>query len=756
MADPALRLQRAAVIGASGLIGRQLTQALERQGVEVVGTYFSHANRDAVRLDISDREAVRRFFDQVQPQVVFLAVNTPGGVDRCETDFTLAERVHVLGTRNVAEAAAHAHAKTVFYSTDYIFNGQSGPYTEEAKPAPISRYGKCKLEAEQTIREAQADALILRTTAVFGWDPTSPNFAMQVWERLQAGERIRVPNDQWCNPTLAEYLAEVSARLVMMGVSGIVNVAGRDRVTRASFAEALARSIGLDHRLVEPVATVALGQKALRPLEGGFVLGKLEQLLGTEALDLGASLARFRRQWRAATHPRYAPTGISREARGLRTEILEKVRQYYELVHQPAEFDPGRSRVPYAGRVFGPEEMARLVESALDFWLTLGPYGERFEQEMKRRLGVRDFALMNSGSSANLCAITALTSPELDQPLRPGDEVLTPAVTFPTTLAPIVQNSLVPVFVDCELGTYNVDPEGIERGISPRTRAIVVPHTLGNPCDLDAVTGVAQRHNLYLVEDCCDGLGSTWRGKPAGTFGQLATFSFYPAHHITMGEGGGVAVNNGRWGRIVRSIRDWGRDCWCAAGESNTCGKRFGWQAGELPSGYDHKYIYSHIGYNLKPTDLQASVGLAQLDRLDAFISARRRNFDLLYSALAPYEEWLLRPRWLPQAQPSWFGFPLTVKPPVPRALLIQWLERARIETRLLFAGNVLRQPAFRGIRCRITDSLQNSDTVMRDTLFIGVYPGLGEAQMRYIATTFEEFFHEFARGRLARAGVPD
>jgi CDP-6-deoxy-D-xylo-4-hexulose-3-dehydrase len=362
---------------------------------------------------------------------------------------------------------------------------------------------------------------------------------------------------------------------------------------------------------------------------------------------------------------------------------------------------------------------------------------------MRDWLGARDFVSVNSGSSANLTAVLTLTAPQTERPLRAGDEVITPAVTFPTTLAPLVHAGLVPVFVDCELGTYNVDPALLAGAVSPRTRAIMVPHTLGVPCDMDVIVDLARRHDLYLVEDCCDALGATWRGRPVGTFGDLATVSFFPAHQMTTGEGGGVFVNTARLARVARSVRDWGRDCWCAPGEANTCGQRFGWQLGELPRGYDHKYIYSNIGYNFKPTDLQAAIGVAQLDRLPEFIAARRRNFERLYTALARHADRLILPTRDARSEPSWFGFALTVREGVSRAALVQWLETANIETRQLFAGNILRQPGYRDIAHRVHGTLERSDRVMRDTFFVGVYPGLTDAMVDFVAERIGDFFRQ-------------
>ncbi len=427
-----------------------------------------------------------------------------------------------------------------------------------------------------------------------------------------------------------------------------------------------------------------------------------------------------------------------------RDEILNLVRRHLGT-GELKPWRPGLDRVPYAGRVVGEEERANLVEASLQCWLTLGEYGDRFEAALKGFLGTRDVVLVNSGSSANLVALTSLCSGMVREPLRPGDEVITPAVTFPTTLAPVVQNGLVPVFVDVEIGTYNVDLAQVEAAAGPKTRAVVLPHTLGNAFDLDRVAALCRERGMYLVEDACDALGSRWNGKAVGTFGDFGTFSFYPAHHLTMGEGGAVVTNNALLGRVARSVRDWGRDCWCAPGASDTCRKRFGWKLGDLPEGYDHKYIYSSIGYNLKPTDLQAAVGLAQIEKLPGFIEARKRNFRRLAEGLKDIPE-LILPRWDGRADVSWFAFPVTVRPgaAVTRRDLVEHLESRKIETRMIFAGNLLRQPAYRGIPHRAVGSLENTDLVMTNTFFVGVYPGLTDPMLDFMI----EQFHEAVRRR--------
>ena len=416
--------------------------------------------------------------------------------------------------------------------------------------------------------------------------------------------------------------------------------------------------------------------------------------------------------------------------------VSSLVSQAMNQKHQKSRFVPGESPVPVTGKVFGSEELSAAVEASLDFWLTSGPYTEKFESRFAKMVGMRHAFMVNSGSSANLLALSALTSPRLgDRALRPGDEVITVAAGFPTTVTPILQNGLVPVYVDIDLQTYVANEEQLEAAISPKTRAIMMAHTLGNPFNLDLVQRLAKKHNLWVIEDSCDALGGTYKGQNLGTFGDLSTFSFYPAHHITTGEGGAVLVKKVAHKTIVESFRDWGRDCWCPPGCDNTCLKRYEWNLGELPEGYDHKYTYSHLGYNLKSGDIQAAIGLAQLDRLDSFTELRRRNWKYLKAALIDLEDFLLLPEAAAESDPSWFGFAITVKPdgPKTRNQIVQALNEYKIATRLLFGGNLLRQPAFSGTPRRVVGNLTNTDIVMNDTFWIGVWPGLDIAMLDYM-----------------------
>jgi CDP-6-deoxy-D-xylo-4-hexulose-3-dehydrase len=432
----------------------------------------------------------------------------------------------------------------------------------------------------------------------------------------------------------------------------------------------------------------------------------------------------------------------------LREQIRDLVTKYHAAAFPDREFVSGTSAVPISGKVFDAEDIQYAVDASLDFWLTTGRFAEQFERQFARVMGVRDARLVNSGSSANLVALSALTSPTLgDRALRPGDEVITVAAGFPTTINPAIQNNLIPVFVDVQLDTYDIDCSQLEAAVSDRTRAVMIAHTLGNPFDLDAVTTFCKRHDLWLVEDCCDAVGATYKGQGVGTFGDIATASFYPAHHITMGEGGAVMTQKPALTKLIESFRDWGRDCWCAPGKDNTCGKRFEWELGELPCGYDHKYIYSHIGYNLKLSDMQAAVGVSQLKKLPAFIAARRANFKRLYEGLSDLQEFFSLPQATPDSDPSWFGFPIAVKPEsgLKRDRVVQALEQRKIGTRLLFGGNLLRQPAYLNSKYRKIGELPNTDYVMNNVFWIGVYPGLSQNMIDYMIDSF----HSIAKDRL-------
>jgi CDP-6-deoxy-D-xylo-4-hexulose-3-dehydrase len=444
---------------------------------------------------------------------------------------------------------------------------------------------------------------------------------------------------------------------------------------------------------------------------------------------------------------RDAESRVSDE-KDLRRRILELVAEYYRQAHATRPFAPGETRVNYASRVYDERELMAAVDACLDFWLSAGPNARMFERRLAETIGVNHALVVNSGSSANLVAVGTLLSRRLERPLEPGDEVIVPAMGFPTSVAPVVQGGLVPVFVDCELGTYNLDPEQLEPALSERTRALFFAHTLGNPVEMEPVMAFARAHDLCIIEDACDALGSTYDGQMVGSFGDLATLSFYPAHHVTTGEGGAVLTDSPQLARVAQSLRGWGRDCWCAhdSPPGGACGRRFEWQIPGLDEPYDHRCLYSEIGYNLKMTDIQAAIGLIQLDKLPDFIAARKRNFARLYEAFKSYEEFLILPIWNERADPSWFAFPITVRPGAPftRRDLTNWLETRNVETRFMFAGNITRQPGYRHIQHRTVGDLPNSDLVMRSTFFVGVYPGLDEARLAYILEAFDDFFCKF------------
>lgn len=428
----------------------------------------------------------------------------------------------------------------------------------------------------------------------------------------------------------------------------------------------------------------------------------------------------------------------------IRKEIADLVQQYADIVYAPQPFVPGQTPVPVSGKVIGAAELQHMVEASLDGWLTTGRFNAMFEERLAKYLGVKHLITVNSGSSANLVAFSTLTSSKLgDRAIKPGDEVIGVAAGFPTTVNPILQFGAVPVFVDVDLATHNIDASKIEAAISPKTKAIMLAHSLGNPFNLDVVTALCKKYKLWLVEDCCDALGATYNGQLVGTFGDIATLSFYPAHHITMGEGGAVFTNNAELKLIAESFRDWGRDCYCPPGKDNTCDKRFCWKLGELPEGYDHKYTYSHLGYNLKITDMQAACALAQLDRVDEFIATRKANFTYLKDRLKSLEQFLHLPEATPNSDPSWFGFPLVLKEAagVKRVDLLNYLDQNKIATRLLFAGNLIRQPYMIGRNYRVSGDLTNTDVVMNQTFWLGTFPGLTTDHLDYIVAKLEEFF---------------
>lgn len=442
---------------------------------------------------------------------------------------------------------------------------------------------------------------------------------------------------------------------------------------------------------------------------------------------------------------------MNKKEKQLRKEISEKVKEIYNLRKKEENFIPGKSRVHYAGRVFNEKEIQSLVRSSIDFWLTLGPECKEFEKRFSEHIGMEKVIVCNSGSSANLLAVSALCSNMVKNPLKPGDEVITTAATFPTTLAPIIQNNLIPVFIDVELGNYNIDVPKIEKAISPKTRAIFFSHTLGNPVEIDKIMKIARKYKLYVIEDSCDALDSKYDNKMVGSFGDISTYSFYCAHHTMMGEGGAVATNNPKMAKAIRSLRDWGRDCYCQTGEKNpqgACKNRFNHKFPNLPEGYDHKYVYSNIGYNLKPLDLQCAIGKEQLKKLPKFTKKRKDNFKRLYKTFSKYSDKIILPSWSKKADVSWFAFPITIREDVGfgRKEFVKFLEDKNIETRMLFGGNILKQPGFKDIQKRVVGELTNTDIVLNKTFFLGVYPGLTKEKMDYVCKCVDDFFKIYSK----------
>ncbi len=725
---------RVLVTGASGFLGNALFHDFQ-ENHDVFGTYCHTKAPGLLFLDITDKQNVADVLALVEPDVVVQSAAQPW-VDFCEQKPEESYSVNVIGAQHVIDWCASHGKRYISVSTDYIFDGKKGNYVEDAIPSPLNVYGKHKLLVEQYIQEKLGVlGLICRTTTVYGWEKAGKNFLAKFVEALRAGREFTVPKDQFATPTHVDDLSHAIITLIEKHTSGVYHTAGPTYMSRVAFAEEIASVFGFDKRLIKGVSTPELKQPANRPLLGGLDCTKIQQEFGVVFREPRVALEAMKEQQTYNLHY-------------LKRSIFQNVKTFYQTIHKPKQlsFISGESPVLYAGRVFDAQEIQNAVDASLDFWLTLGSWDQKFCRKLVDKIGVRFALLANSGSSANLLAVSALCSPLLkDRQLKQGDEVITLAAGFPTTINPIIMNNLVPVFVDIEIGTYDISLEKIKQAMSQKTMAIVVAHTLGMPFQSDAISTFAREHGLFLIEDCCDALGSTYGGKHVGTFGDIATFSFFPAHQISMGEGGAVVTNQPLLKKILESLRDWGRDCFCAPGVSNTCGKRFGWKLGDLPEGYDHKYIYSHIGYNLKPTDIQAAIGVAQLEKLSFFIISRKRNFALLDVNFQKYVQYLILPQKHPLADPSWFGYLITVRQDAPftKNELVAYLEQHKISTRGLFGGNLLRQPAYKGIRCRVVGDLKNTDFIMNHSFFIGVYPGLTEEHIAYVNKTVDAFFKE-------------
>jgi len=705
-------MKRILVIGASGQIGKRLYK-LKWENYEVFGTYCKNKTGNLIYLDITNKRDVSSIFSKIKPNIAILTSSLTN-VNRCESEKKLARKINVVGVKNIVETARKYNTKIVFFSTDYIFSGKNGPYLEEDRPKPINYYGKTKLLGEEMVKTLK-DYLIIRTTGVFSYDKGT-NFALQVLDCLNKNREIRVANDQYANPILADNLVDCVYELILKGRNGIYNISGDTYLSRYEFAILIADVFSLPKGLIIGLSTKELAQRAKRPLRGGLIIEKAKRELETRILKAKDGLILMK----------------SLAKKEILGDIHKGIEDYYSLFHK-RQFIPSVSKISIGGRFYNEEEIKAGADAILDFYLTNGERVEMFEKEFAKFIKRKYVILVNSGSSANLLAIASLK-------LKEGSEVITPASAFPTTINPIIQNNLVPVFVDVELETYNPEPSFLEGAISNKTRAIFITHTLGNPCEMDKIWEIAKKHNLFLIEDCCDALGSKYNGRLVGNFGDLSTFSFYPAHHITMGEGGCVATSEKWLAETIVSLRDWGRACVCqpcilTKNPNATCPKRF-------ETEYDRRYTYINIGYNLKATEPQAAIGLIQLKKCKEFNKIRERNFELLYQGLKEFEDIFILPRSLPLAEPIWFAFPITIRKEVniERKKIITFLEENKIETRPLFAGNILKQPGYSSIKYRISGSLENSDIIMKNAFFIGLHQGLTEEMINYILDVFRKY----------------
>jgi len=725
--------RRVLVTGASGFLGKHLVERLRMLGATVHGTHRSGEPPSEPitwwRCCLDNAEETRTLVRQIGPDIIFhLASHV---TTRRDPEMVSAAWNHTAGTAvNILCAAAESGIpRTILVSSAEV---SLLPQTRTPAPYTVAKKA-AELVAELYRNTYGLPVLIARPTLIYGPGQSADKLVPYIIQSLLQNRLPRLKNSfRRCDLLFVDDAVSGLLRLAeYQGNNHVWELASGTVVTLGELAQRIASHLGVtgpayvnDTNSDDCTDLIVNPQVAWRELDWRPAHSLAE--------GLNKTVEYFERVY---------ATPVS-ETTLLRRKILQLTQQYYYQSFAAREPSTAR-RVPVAGRTFDAEELTLLVDAALDFWLTSGRYAQRFERDFAAALGVRHAILCNSGSSANLLAIAALTAPELgENRLQPGDEVITVAAGFPTTVNPIIQCGLIPVFVDIELGTYNAPADWVQAAISSRTRAVFLPHTLGNPYDLAAIGELCRKHGLWLIEDNCDAVGSRYQGKYTGSFGDLATVSFYPAHQLTMGEGGCVLTSNGRLKTLVESFRDWGRSCWCAPGKDNTCGKRFSHQLGSLPHGYDHKYIYSHIGYNLKATDLQAAIGVAQLQKLEQFTAQRRHHWEQLYQRLQDWEEFFVLPRPTPSAEPSWFGFLLTLRPTVPftRQELVTHLESHGVATRMLFAGNLVRQPAYQNVKYRISGTLANTDLVMHRAFWIGVYPGLTIAQIHYAADVIEHF----------------
>lgn len=765
------KFNRVLVTGAAGFIGSHLVQKLLDENFEV--GIIKRSTSDIWRIknllrnikvydaDIRNFKEVDKVILDFKPDVVVhLAYYYAVGPD--SEEIIKLSNTNVLGTINLLESSKRNHIKRfINTSTCFVYeNCGDNRLNETNNLKPINHYTLTKIQAEQACTYyAENSDLKIITLRIF--PPYGPadnerrlipfligSFLNNEKPKLTAGEQ------KWSFIYVSDIVDAYVKSILILDLPlkhEIFNVGNEQTISIRDIAIKIKTMLGSD-------VEAGLGELPYRGDELKFICAdnnKAKTILKWEpkvGIDEGLKLTAdwYKTFFKSNTGFKQRQKNNEPITNGLNKEKEQRqkayalVEEYYNEFHKKnQQFIPGHTTITHAGRVYDAEEMKYLIDSCLDFWLTAGRFAKQFEEEFAQFLGVNYCILTNSGSSANLLAISALTSPKLaERKLKPGDEVITVAVSFPTTINPIVQNGLVPVFLDVDLGTYNIKTEEIENAITSKTKAIFLAHTLGNPFDIDKIVKLCKKYGLWLIEDNCDALGSQYQGKYTGTFGHIATSSFYPPHHLTMGEGGAVVTNDPLLKKIILSFRGWGRDCWCNAGEDNSCEKRFCWQLGKLPKGYDHKYIYSHLGYNLKITDMQAAVGVAQLKKLPGFIESRKKNWNYLLNNLQKYAPYFILPEATENSIPSWFGFALTVKENIPftREDIINYLESKKIRTRVLFAGNITYHPSFENVDYRIHGVLKNTDLIMKNTFWIGVYPGITDEMIKYVVGCFDEF----------------
>lgn len=711
------------IAGSGGFVGKNIYKGLKER-YEVFGLSINKTETVDRVVDATKPE-IFLVLDSINPDVVIHVIKLPASVDYYESNREEARSVDVTSIENLADWCRTNNKKLIFLSSDYVYEGTSNNYDEESETRPVNFYGQLKLESEKIVKRVE-NHTILRPTVIFGANDDK-NFLGQM---IKSNGNMRVPLDQISNPTDIKVLVDYIIGVIEKDIKGVYVATGLESINRYEFGKKIARVFGLTGNL-QAVKTSEMGQLARRPLNCGTNSTRLREILNYNAPSLEESLKRIKEE----------------ETERIKKEIMQKVEEFYKLRFANSIFEPGKTTVHNSGKMFDSRELVNGVEAVLDGWWTEGRFSQEFARKLSEYTGINYFILTNSGSSANLLALACLASQELEERrLKKGDEVITIASAFPTTIAPIVQIGCVPVFVDIEnieSGQYNIDVEMLEKARSDKTKAIIIAHTLGNPFNLDKIVEFTRKYNLWLVEDCCDALGSRYRNKHVGSFGDVASFSFYPAHHITTGEGGAVATSNPVLKKIINSLRNWGRDCWCDTGKDNTCGRRFSMQFGELPFGYDHKNVYTRLGYNLKSTDLQASIGLAQFEKLEEFVKKRKENFEFLHKRLEKYSNKIILPESLQEASPSWFGFLISVRENAgfTRQQLIDFLQSRKVELRALFAGNITKHPCLKNVDYRIVGSLENTDSTMNNSFWIGVQPNITEEKREYLVSVFDEFF---------------